>query len=513
MGGFLCSFMKKLPFLLMFFACSTVRTQVITFSKAFSNFPLNAESAIQVKEWNNHYILLSFSECIGQNSQCCMTSKINAQGDIIWFKQYPFWQSSFSMEIYDGRIYVSGHVNHETDSQLVLYCLDMEGEVLWQREYGDHAKDEEFPRLLFANDSLLFLYGARHRDINGMPRALLYLLKTNLQGDSLAEYTYGWENHANLAVNTAKTPSGQLLLSHGLCVGACGFDRQAGLTSVDLDGDANWVKEFPFTFLPGGSCHVALSDTNSIAVMWYSDTIAPSYDPTAPTVYYLDTLGQGLGKYVFLNQTAKDAHDISSAPGAAIVGCGQDYYVDYNLDPAGQAALGGWVFKIGADRELQWDRTYTDTTDNGIQFYLFNINPTSDGGYIAVGRLGNSMTGVVEGHNWVLKLDSAGCLVPGCGAFNYIVGAEEAVFLKGQGIRLWPNPTSGPLEVEVPEALCGQRGSLATLWSAAGARVRSWPGAFSGHGRYDLGDLPAGVYYLVFSIGNEVVGSLRVMKG
>jgi hypothetical protein len=504
--------MKSLLFSLTLFV-SSLRGQTVTFSKIFSNFPLNSESAIQIKEWNNHYILLSFSECIGQNSQCCAISKMNAQGEVVWFRQYPFWQSSFSMEIHDDRIYVSGHINHATDSQFVLYCLDMEGEILWQREYGDHTKNESFPRVLFANDSLLLLYGGRLWDTNGVPSALLYLVKVNIQGDSLTEYTYGWENRANLAVKIAKTPDDQMLLSYGLCVNFCGTERQAGVTSINPeDGSVNWTQTFPLTTFPSGLCCVAQPNETTTVVVWYADTLLSGYDPEPPAIYYLDGTGQVSERYMFLNQTEKDALDITNAPGGAIVGCGQDYYVDYNLDPDGQLAYGGWVFKIGADHQLQWDISYSDTTDGGRPTRFYNIASTSDGGYIVVGRIVNKMTGVSESHNWVLKLDSAGCLVPGCGAFNYIVGTEEAVFLKGRGIRLRPNPTSGPLEVEVPEPLCGHRGSLATLWSAAGVRAGSWSGPFSPLCRYDLGGLPAGVYYLVFSIGNEVLGSFRVLK-
>lgn len=94
--------------------------------------------------------------------------------------------------------------------------------------------------------------------------------------------------------------------------------------------------------------------------------------------------------------------------------------------------------------------------------------PTSDGSVILCGSIINNMTGVREAYNTVYKLDSKGCLRPGCGYDNFLSGAEDITFLRGEGICAYPNPTRALLNVEIPEPLRGQRNSRAIVWSAQG---------------------------------------------
>ena len=61
---------------------------------------------------------------------------------------------------------------------------------------------------------------------------------------------------------------------------------------------------------------------------------------------------------------------------------------------------------------------------------------TADGGYILCGESSGNMTGQPNQQGWLLKLDSMGCLVPGCHltAVENIAGQEEIA------IKVYPNP-------------------------------------------------------------------------
>ncbi|MFN0216543.1 MAG: T9SS type A sorting domain-containing protein, partial [Saprospiraceae bacterium] len=124
----------------------------------------------------------------------------------------------------------------------------------------------------------------------------------------------------------------------------------------------------------------------------------------------------------------------------------------------------------------------------------------------------NNMTGVLESHNWVLKLDSLGCLQPGCGEINYITGIEEAVFLKGKDILFYPNPSNGYLNVKFPSDFALGKDVLLDLVSASGGFIKRVK-ISSLDARIDLSALLPGFYFAIISQGNEIIASKKIMVG
>jgi hypothetical protein len=140
---------------------------------------------------------------------------------------------------------------------------------------------------------------------------------------------------------------------------------------------------------------------------------------------------------------------------------------------------------------------------------LNQIIPTSDGGYIATGTITNFMTGVWESHNWVLKLDSLGCLEPNCGGLNYVTKTEEAVFLKGKGIKIYPNPAVEYATIEFPMDF-NLKGLILTLVSNEGKTIKQTSVNSNFH-RLQISGLVAGTYYAIITRGNEIITSKQVI--
>lgn len=120
------------------------------------------------------------------------------------------------------------------------------------------------------------------------------------------------------------------------------------------------------------------------------------------------------------------------------------------------------------------------------------------------------MTGVWESHNWLLKLDSLGCLEPGCGNINYITNTEEVVFLKGKDIKIYPNPASDYVQVEFPKDFDIGQNVYAVLVSNTGSISRQEK-INASQSQLDLSGITSGVYYLMIRRGNEIVGSKRII--
>ena len=104
----------------------------------------------------------------------------------------------------------------------------------------------------------------------------------------------------------------------------------------------------------------------------------------------------------------------------------------------------GLLLKADLNGQLMWRRTYN--TNNQVDHYFYDVKRTLDGGYIMAGTAFDSL--LVSQDAWLVKVDSLGCLVPGCQVFDGLT--EQATDL-GDALELYPNPVvaGGAVQVEV----------------------------------------------------------------
>ncbi|MFN8352196.1 MAG: hypothetical protein U0U25_12090 [Flavobacteriales bacterium] len=125
-----------------------------------------------------------------------------------------------------------------------------------------------------------------------------------------------------------------------------------------------------------------------------------------------------------------------------VVACGS--YL--NLDEGGF----GFIRSYTWSGDVLWDRQYTYyDTAGSVRRHVFNdIEPTSDGGMVLTGEAWNDEQQAPQ-NIWLVKLDSLGCLVPGCQE----VGVQEFVLGLQEHLHISPNPASDLVNVllELPE--------------------------------------------------------------
>ena len=172
--------------------------------------------------------------------------------------------------------------------------------------------------------------------------------------------------------------------------------------------------------------------------------------------------------------------------------------------------------KFSASLDTVWTRTYWFF---GGFHNLFDVEPTSDGGFIATGEA--KQTGAnndpIPGLQTVtvLKLDSMGCLVPGC----HTVGVQEIVLGLKDALRVWPNPASDHVNVQVslPSGFEVQGRLVLVLQDALGREVLRSPLPGSG-GRgpspfsFQLSALPSGLYHLHLLDDTRVLTGTKLVK-
>jgi hypothetical protein len=126
----------------------------------------------------------------------------------------------------------------------------------------------------------------------------------------------------------------------------------------------------------------------------------------------------------------------------------------------------------------------------------YNLHP--DGGYVAAGYLALPDTGTQD--SWVIKVDSNGCLIPGC----IITAVEHEPQLPRGEVLVYPNPSRDFITVELgPQRFKDQ---TFVLFDLQGKRVleRRLNQPIS---QISLQDLPMGIY--LYRVGN-VSGKLVV---
>jgi hypothetical protein len=173
----------------------------------------------------------------------------------------------------------------------------------------------------------------------------------------------------------------------------------------------------------------------------------------------------------------------------------------------------GLLFKLSPDGEVLWGRDYAHYGGlSGYHPQVFNaVQPTRDGGFILTGETwGPSPPN--PSRLWLLKLDSLGCLVPGCNT----VGLEEFESQLQSALQISPNPANTQVHVELPlpEGYRLVGAVQAVLVDAQGKEVLRGTMGNTGlglNGNLAVSGLPSGLYYLHLRDGQKWLAGGKVV--
>jgi len=152
----------------------------------------------------------------------------------------------------------------------------------------------------------------------------------------------------------------------------------------------------------------------------------------------------------------------------------------------------GILVKLDAQGQLLWQRHYQHALDPFYVNYLYDVVATSDGGYVA----GGGTLPVPQGQQiWLLKVDSMGCLVPGCDTLVSVFELDKNT----AGFEIFPNPASENLNVYFEHVEPNPEG-IFTVYDLQGRALHSFAATTSGVTYIvSVVDLPAGMYVLEYS--------------
>lgn len=165
-------------------------------TRTFNNKNSNSGfSAVQTMDGG--YLIASITSTYGvSNTKDGFIIKLNELGDTVWTKTIDKgmddWVSCI-VELSGGDFVVSGRTNSlgygGYDTFLARY--DSNGNEIWFKNYGGTA-DDSGGKIIVSNDSGIVFSGTTYSFGHGAGD--LYLIKTNINGDTLWTKTYGGSN-------------------------------------------------------------------------------------------------------------------------------------------------------------------------------------------------------------------------------------------------------------------------------------------------------------------------------
>jgi Secretion system C-terminal sorting domain len=165
----------------------------------------------------------------------------------------------------------------------------------------------------------------------------------------------------------------------------------------------------------------------------------------------------------------------------------------------------GWLLKFDKKGKLLWERVYNNYSSLRHQHpddLVYSMRITEDKGFVMVGWSRNPALQNPTQDIWLLKVDSFGCLVPGCqgvGIDGKRISTEE--------VLIYPNPAQQHIKLKHREPI-----SYYKIIDALGKTIQE--GEYNAEGIQLLSEISSGTYliYTQFESGTQGFGKLLVER-
>ena len=304
-----------------------------------------------------------------------------------------FWTGYQAKTTPDGGFIITGVTDATGLQDVFLLKTDSLGQVEWWQTYGHPTRLDYSATVDFAPDGGYYIGGNYPQTLGNNVQ---WILRTDSVGELLWEVFRGLPIEDSYGFNAATTT-----LSDGNTVYACGrytglaYNTVPELVKLDASGSELWDKTYGFAQFGTGFFVVQ-------EVSPYGDLIACGQR------FFSNGMGGGYSKGTLLRTTSE------------------------------------------GDSLWMYDYAYHDSTVTDCEGTLRDVQATPDGGFVAVG----TTYGAISGPNppglsqdvWVVKVDSLGCIEPGC---NTPMGITTQITNLKDALAVYPNPVSRGASVTV----------------------------------------------------------------
>ncbi len=331
-----------------------------------------------------------------------------------------------------------------------------------------------------------------------------FLLKIDSLGNQEWIQTYGLSNRSESMTTVDMGPDGGYYIGGQFRVSGDNYDQW--LLRVDADGSVVWEEEYGMQYHDPGANVTTTADGNLV----FSTGWAQDNNPLLlKALVKVDSLGGIIWSKTY-----------GSSGLSSILFAVKEVLPGGDLIAAGPTRTSGFehgaLLRTNSEGDSLWMRYYHyyDSVWTAGRGLFWDVIPTSDGGFAAVGTANNTSANpndppIYSQDTWVVKVDSMGCLEPGC---HLITSLQSQVTNLRDALTVAPNPASDVARVTwgLPIAMVGS--AQLSVVSAAGQLVNTLPVALSAKSlTLDVTAYPAGLYHLHLVVDGQWVSGCKMI--
>jgi len=259
--------------------------------------------------------------------------KINATGDTLWTRTYGgAWEEGHAVQqTLDGGYIIAGWTNtwgSGVGDDVYLIRTNGAGDTLWTRTYGGANNDEGWS-VQQTSDTGYIISGVTKSFSDTMGD--VYLIKTNVRGDTLWTRTYGGARYdCGLSVGQT-SDGGYIIAGYTNSFGVGGYDFY--LIKTNGTGDTLWTRTFGGTRDDCGWSAQQTSDGGYVIAGWtnsFTDTVGDVYliktDASGDTLWTRTYGGTSNDWSYSVQQTSDGGYIVAGGTGSFGAG-GADVYL------------------------------------------------------------------------------------------------------------------------------------------------------------------------------------------
>lgn len=412
---------RILPFIFILFFCSDIA--LCQWSRTF-DLQKGNEYGIHMSVREDGVIVLVNGLCDLNSTFCQGLMKMDFEGNLLW-KNIIFYDTLTtnhfeSMVIRNDTIFVN--VNYYSNPpNCSILAFDLQGNYLTRWDYGEPGgQNGTYWARDIATDGNRMFVSYQYRKLAGG-----YMGKASVFSH---EWQLLWEMEMpNLYYNDIEaTGDGGMASIHTVC-----YPCKAYVRRYDADGSLIWQTQVPDLTEDndGGAGRVAFlsnyPDGGFIGI-WPLDTFAIYLYSSPQMVFKIDAQGQMEWQKVAYTQLRQELYGLFPTQNGDIVVSGLDQNLT-GIQSDSDFYYGGYVSRLNAAGETLWERRIFDIAKGQAAGWLYDGQELPDGSLIFCGEMYDTLPEDPYPSNvWLLRLDSAGCLTPGCGINEFLLDAGEA---------------------------------------------------------------------------------------
>lgn len=366
-----------------------------------------------------------------------------------------------------------------------LWKIDELGDTISTQKYDIQNGDDLSVRIIPTNDKGFAVFGQTCNQIQSGKKCNYFLMKLDSNGNKQWHQIYKQSN------TSFENPNSLIQLPDGTFY-LFGQSTESSimkwfLVKTDSVGNLTWKKTYnEYPRQAGLSLDYS---NNKIILVGTYNTMLDGSGISKGCIMFVDTSGNKI-----LNKSYAESNNSEFT--SVIYSSNKYFLCGANAHPDPNNRTQGWLLMIDSNADFIYQRLYNPNITWTEQVY--NISKTSDG-FLLSGYGFNPNDSVNTQDAWLLKVDSFGCLTPGC----QFVGIENIPFSREE-IKIYPNAARDKIQFE-------HSGKILSY------RIADYSGKLLMAGNYleygiNVEQLPSGIYVVQVLLEGKVQAFGKLLK-